>query len=106
MIARTLQTWNLFREKNVESKKRPRAVGQREHAEVEKSDLQRSVQKFLLLIKGQVFPNISSVDQGSKFIFQYLDRIPHASPLPPNVTYLPCFKREVLDCPTQLKSYV
>ena len=93
-------TWNLFWEENVESEKRPRAVGHREDAEVEKSDLQRSVQKFLLLIKGQVFPNISSVDQGSKFIFQYIDRIPHASPLPPNVTYLPCFKREVLDCPT------
>ena len=40
--------------------------------------------------------------KGSKFILQYIDLIPQASPLPPNVTYLPCFKREELDCPTQI----
>ena len=106
MIASTKQTWNLFWEENVESEKRPCAVGHREEAEVEESDLQKSVQIFLLLIKAQVFPNISIVDKWSKFIFQFIDVIPHASPLPPNVTYLPCFKRDVLDCPTQLKSYV
>ena len=47
MIANTKQTWNLFWEENVESEKRPRVVGHREDAEVEKSDLQRSVQIYL-----------------------------------------------------------